>query len=346
MNKAEIRKTAGSWAPNDIFMLLRAFHYLAEFENVHDIYLSCPEPPEEVCRIWQASLDLKKRIVKIHCNVSMQDPPEFTAPDFPVRLNGRQIIRIGIPDIPNLTDFHVHTPLAYCSENMDVPIAVELEHLSGVKHVNFAEHSGQLYSTPDVYWHNRFVWRTRDAKDDRSRVYVGLAQTGAETGGSFGLELDVDENADVADVSHSSLSGFRLGAIHFLGNNLTYEEKKKDFMRRLDALIASRIDILAHPFRIFLNKGLPIPEDLFEPVAEKLVRAHIAAEINFHINRPQPDFVMLLLKKGGKLSFGTDSHNLYEAGYLKPHYEFCRQLGIAGKLDKILLSGVEGKRNQ
>lgn len=346
MNKAEIRKTTGTWKPDDIFMLLRAFHYLAEFENVSDISLSCPEPPEAVCRTWQTSFDLKKRIVTIHYGVSMQDTPEFTAPDFPVRLNGRQIINIGIPDIPNLTDFHVHTPLAYCSENMDIPIAVALEHLSGVKHVNFSEHSGQLFCTSETYWSNRFVWRTRDARNDRSSLYAGLARTGVETGGSFGLELDVDENADVADMSHSALSGFRLGAIHFLGNDLTYEEKKRDFMRRLDALTASGIDILAHPFRVFLKGGLPIPEDLFEPVAEKLVRAHIAAEINFHTNRPQPEFVMLMLKKGGKISFGTDSHNLYEAGYLKPHYEFCKQLGIAGKLDEILLSGVDPRATE
>ena len=343
MNKAEIRKTTGMWKPDDIFLLLRVFHYLAEFENVREIYLSCPAPPDAVCRTWQASLDMKKRTVEIHYGVSMQDPPEFSAPDFPVRLNGTQIIHIGIPDIPNLTDFHVHTPLAYCSENMDVEIAVALEHLSGVKHVNFSEHSGQLYCPEDVYWSNRFVWRTRNALNDRSAAYAGLARTGAETGGLFGLELDVDENADVADIRNSALSGFRLGAVHFLGKNLTYEEKKQDFMRRLDALIASRIDILAHPFRVFLKGGLPIPEDLFEPVAEKLVRAHIAAEINFHTNRPQPEFVTLLLKKGGKLSFGTDAHNLYEAGYLKPHYEFCKQLGIAGKLDEILLSGVDSR---
>ena len=98
----------------------------------------------------------------------MPDVPEFTAPDFPVRLNGQQIIRIGIPDIPNLTDFHVHTRLAYCSENMDVAKALELEHLSGVKHVNFSEHSGQLYCPPEIYWNNRFVWQKRNPGEDRS----------------------------------------------------------------------------------------------------------------------------------------------------------------------------------
>lgn len=268
----------------------------------------------------------------------MQDIPAFTAPDFPVRLNGKQTIHIGIPDIPDLTDFHAHTQLAYCSENMDIAPAVRLEHLSKVKYVNFAEHSGQLYCTPEVYWNNKFVWNKRETCDDRSAAYIGLTRDAAAEGVSFGLELDVDENADVADIHDTSLAGFRLGAVHFLGKELSYDEKKQDFVRRLDSLITSGIDILAHPFRVFQKSGLRVPEELFEIVAKKLVRAHIAAEINFHSNHPQPEFVKLLLKKGGRLSFGTDAHNLYEAGYLKPHYEFCKQLDIAGKLDEFLLS--------
>ena len=59
------------------------------------------------------------------------------------------------------TDFHLHTSLAYCSENMDVKKAVGLAHISGVKHVNFAEHSGQLYCSADSYWNNRFRWQNR-----------------------------------------------------------------------------------------------------------------------------------------------------------------------------------------
>jgi len=218
---------------------------------------------------------------------------------------------------------------------MDVKKAVGLEHLSGVKHVNFSEHSGQLYCSADTYWNNRFRWKERQAEEDRTGEYHALIQSEAMPSCTFGAELDVDADCIVSDIP--GLKGFRIGAIHFLGNGLSFEEKKRDFMRRLDALLASKIDILAHPFRVFLKGGMPMPEDLFEPVAEKIVRAGVAAEINFHTNRPQPEFVRLVLKKGGKISFGTDSHNLYEAGYLTPHYEFCKMLDIAGKLDSVLL---------
>lgn len=333
---AEIKKDIDAWDANITFLFLRAFHYLSEFEHVQEIHLNSPEPPEDIRKIWKASLDLRKCGLNIQFGCPLPDVPVFMAPDFSMRINGKQIINLGIPDIPDLTDFHLHTFLAYCSENMEIAKAVELEHLSGVKYMNFAEHSGQLYCTPEVYWSNRFIWNQRDPAACRTQSYLLLAKENAGPDHTFGLELDVDRDSIVSDVP--GLSGFRIGAIHFLGNDLTYEEKKQDFMRRLDGLLSSGIDILAHPFRVFLKSGMPIPEDLFDPVAEKLVHAHVAAEINFHTNHPQPEFVELVLKKGGKLSFGTDSHNLYEAGYLKPHYEFCRQLGIAGKLDKVLLS--------
>lgn len=338
---AEIRKNTSEWNTKETFLLLRAFHYLAEFEHVQEIRLNVSEPPEEVCKVWQASLRLKKRDLTIRYDCPMSDVLAFAVPDLPMRIDGKRTVCLGIPDIPDLTDFHVHTFLAYCSENMDVAKALEMEHLSGVKYVNFSEHSGQLFCTPDVYWNNRFLWSRRDPADFRTQDYFSLAEKNAGADHSFGLELDVDQDAVVSDVP--GLSGFRVGAIHFLGKELSYEEKKLDFMRRLDGLLACGIDILAHPFRVFLKGGVPIPEDLFEPVAEKIVRAHVAAELNFHTNRPQPEFVKLVLKKGGKISFGTDSHNLYEAGYLKPHYEFCRELGIAGKLDEILLNGKRGK---
>lgn len=337
----QLRVENPEWSGCDAFLILRAMQYAAEFHQVTECLLSCPKPPVQVLKAWKLSLDRKKRVLNIRDSCTMEECPKFSAPDYLMLLDGQEILKLGIPDIPGLTDFHVHTELAYCSENMAVERALELEWASGVKLVNFAEHSGQLYCTPEIYWNNRFIWSKRDPVACRMQRYRELARNSAGMGRTFGLELDVDEEGHVSDVP--GISGWRIGAIHFLGEKLSYEEKKTDFMRRLDALLNSRIDILAHPFRVFPKSGLPVPEELFELVAEKLVRAHVAAEINFHANRPQPEFVKLVLKKGGKISFGTDSHNLYEAGYLKPHYEFCRELGIAGKLDEILLNGKRGK---
>lgn len=339
---ATFRLPAGELPDTSAFMLLRAFHYLCDFHGINEFHLNVPAVSEKAASIWNASIQRKKKNFTFCFNSDTAGTAEFAAPDFPLYIDGKQRIDLNIPEIPGLTDFHVHSPLAYCKENMTIPGVMEMARLCRLSMVNISEHSGQLFCTADTYWNNRFRWQTRNAEDDRSWKYKNIAKNLAGPGRVFGLELDVDEDAVVSDFNSEYFTGYRLGAIHFLGKELSCEEKKADFLHRLDALLANGIDILAHPFRVFLKGGEPIPKEIFEEVAEKLVRTNTAAEINFHTNRPQPEFVELVLKKGGKIAFGSDSHNLYEVGYMKPHYEFCKELGIAGKLDEVLLSAKRG----
>ena len=112
---------------------------------------------------------------------------------------------------------------------------------------------------------------------------------------------------------------------------------KREFLFRTESLLRYGVQILAHPFRVFpFGLRQPVPEELFEPVAELLKRYGVAAEINFHHNNPEPEFFSLCVKKGVKLSFGSDSHNLYEVGFFLPHFRFLRELGVAGRLDEVL----------
>lgn len=341
MRFAVLHLPADKWDRPAIFMALRAFHYLFDFHGIAEFHLNIAAVPEEAKKFWDASFRLRKRDFSFRFGASTEGLQPFSAPDFPMYLDGRERIDLNIPEIPGLTDFHVHSPLAFCGENMNIPGAMEMAHCSRVAMLNIAEHSGQLFCTPDTYWNNRFRWQTRRTEDDRSWKYKNIAKNLAGAGRVFGFELDVDEDAVVSGFPSEYLTGYRLGAIHFLKPDLSYEELKADYMRRLDALLTDGIAILAHPFRVFVKRGFAAPEELFGEVAEKLVRAGVAAEINFHAgNRPSAEFTTLMIKKGGKISWGTDSHNLYEVGYLKPHYEFCKELDIDGKLDEVLLSAV------
>ena len=263
----------------------------------------------------------------------------MAAHDFPVRLDDGSRIDFGIPEIPGLTDFHLHTRFAYCCENITIAEALRLERLNHVRFVNFAEHSGHLYASREHY--NRdFLWRSRDPAEERTAEYLDFARREASEGCFFGLELDVDSEYAVSDLRGGALAGYRLGAVHFIDPTLSPAALREDYLRRLDALIAAGIDIFAHAFRVFRRAGLPVPEDLFIPVAERLVRAGVAAEINFHTNFPPEEFILEVVRRGGRISFGSDSHNLYEAGHMLPHWEFCRRIGIAGRLDELLLSAA------
>ncbi len=342
MKYAEIKVNVQKWDFTHTFFILRAAHYLAEFENAAELRLNCADPGEAVRAEWNKYPGYAERRIIITFNHDMPDVPEFKSPEFALRINGKERLELGIPDIPGLTDFHVHSPLAYCSQNTEIEKVLKMEELSGVKHIHIAEHSGQLYCDAETYWNARFRWISRNPGVDRTELYRKM--TAEQPGPIYGLELDIDEDLNVSDIP--GIGGFRLGAVHFPGSGSTLTEWKENYMRHLDGLLAHGIHILAHPFRVFPRScRIPAPEELFEPVAERLVKAGVAAEINFHANRPHPEFLELVLKKGGKVSFGTDTHNLYEAGYLKPHYELCKQLGIAGKLDQYLLSAESIKNN-
>lgn len=239
-----------------------------------------------------------------------------------------------------VTDFHIHTSAAYCSENMRVDRALEMAKLSGLGGISFAEHSGQLYFGSDDYWNGRSVWRTRGTPEgcraiDRSDEYRAELRTPGRY--RRGFELDVDRNGDILLAEKERpLAEVRLGAVHFLVDRKDPREVSREFLFYTESLLKYGVDILAHPFRIFAWAGLEKPAELFAPVADLLLRYGVAAEINFHQNQPEHEFFDLCVKRGVKLSLGSDSHNLYEVGFFLPHFRFLRELGVAGKLDEVL----------
>ncbi|MBS1370030.1 MAG: hypothetical protein HPZ91_08770 [Lentisphaeria bacterium] len=255
---------------------------------------------------------------------------------------------MAVPEVPGVGDFHVHTRMAYCSENMDIPKALEMAKLSNVGTVAFTEHSGQLYFEAPDYWSGRYVWRTRGMTGGcpvirRMEGYEETLRQGARSGRFLhGFELDVDRNGDVAlDGADRRLAQVRLGAVHHMAEKYDPHIASRQFLYCTESLLKYGVHILAHPFRIFAWSGLPKAPELFEPVAELLRRYGAAAEINFHQNDPEPEFFELCLKKGVKLSLGSDSHNLYEVGFFLPHFRFLKKLGVAGRLDEVLFQFKE-----
>ena len=110
-----------------------------------------------------------------------------------------------------------------------------------------------------------------------------------------------------------------------------------EFFSLVKSLIESGIDILAHPFRMYAwNGDGNKPVRLFEPIVELLKKHHVAAELNFHHNRPDPVFTKMCIDAGVKLALGSDAHNLYQVGFFQPHLKFLREIGYTGELKDIL----------
>lgn len=262
---------------------------------------------------------------------------------------------LRLDDALGIVDYHSHTQFAYCSENMAMDRSPELARAMGVRVQTFTEHSGQLYFDRPTFWSAGFAHAGvdhADGRDDRMTDYWRQAHTAQRTQREeadryaplrVGLEVDTDfQGRLVVDDADRARAQIINAAVHFLPQTLLPPEQRdakrmeEQFMAVMTGLVAQRPHIIAHPFRIFRKPVGEKPEHLFEPVV-KLLKAHgVAAEINCHINTPDPTFVRLCIDAGVKLTLGSDAHNLYEVGEFTGHLRVLEQAGYDGDLGDIL----------
>jgi histidinol phosphatase-like PHP family hydrolase len=271
-----------------------------------------------------------------------------------VEIDGEQISveehALAMPEEYGLIDTHVHSPLAYCGENLDMRLSEEIAKATGLAGMMFTEHSGHLYF--DAGGYGRCAATGLAAAKPRLRrtdTYFGLLQANGIPRNRWGMEVDCawDGTGLIAPEDDARLA-FRIGAMHSLRSlnspDRRPEEAAGEFLHVLPRFLANGYDALAHPFRVFRRGGVTTPNEVIEPTVRLLKESNTAAEINFHTNDPSPEFVRLCLEAGVKLTFGSDSHNLYEVGEFYPHLQLLRQAGFTGNPRDVLLP-VAGARN-
>ena len=253
--------------------------------------------------------------------------------------------QLAMPERLGLVDMHVHTQLAYCSANMHVESAIALARDFGLAGLGFSEHSGQLHFTAHDYWNGvalEMGIACAHKDHDRMPAYLHLKQQHRSSDVAFGLEVDADYHGELLlRLEDRGRVDHLLGSIHRTPSlykpSQSPDTLEEEFMYSLEQLLKNKIDILAHPFRLFSGVGYPPPENLFRPVAAMLHEYGVAAEINYHRNTPPPAFVRVCLDMGVKLAFGSDAHSLYEIGEFADHLSLLADLGFDGPLSDILL---------
>jgi len=253
--------------------------------------------------------------------------------------------RLAMPEKLGLVDCHIHTQLAYCSENMDAEKTLSLAKDFGLAGIGFSEHTNQLYFAEKNFekwrWHREGITLARP-EDNRVDEYFALATGVGCKAECIGFEADCDFSGKlVLKAADRARAAFLIGAIHRLQESQNpqpdYERAIDKYLPRLQKLLGTGITVLAHPMRAFQRAGLPRDERLFGPVVEMLRKTGVAAEINFHSQEPPAEFVRLCLRAGVKLTFGSDSHNLYEIGLFTPHLQLLCDCGYDGDLTDILI---------
>lgn len=244
----------------------------------------------------------------------------------------------------NLTDSHVHTPFAYCNENMSIPKTNQLAKLFGLKQTVITEHSAHLYFDRPSYCALDYYYKGIAAKTHPTRTpdYFSMYHEFADENNIFGMEIDFDRwGCPVIEEQHWGKLKFRSGAIHYMASiaedKASESEIDAEFLFMVESALKSGIDTLAHPFRIFRRRDLPPPARLFEPTMKLLKKYKVAAEINFHTNEPPLDFFRMCVNNGVKLTFGSDSHNLYEVGEFYPHLKLLNNIAPGIEPSALLL---------
>jgi len=258
-----------------------------------------------------------------------------------VRVEGRdariEFHRLKHPEFSELTDGHIHTHFGYCAVDVHpTPVRERLE-LLGIQRAVLVEHAPQLYLADTQFWHAEHIENPdaiRNARRNgtcRVEAYRKAMREFSDTLFRIGLEAELDRDGGLTLLEEDRKGWDKiLGAVHWIPSNLPFAtpaQQEKSFMILVEGLAAGGIDVLAHPFRYFAQNKLARPKGLYRPIAKLLRERDIAAEVNFHYDRPDPEFFRICMEEGVRIVVGSDAHCLYEVGDLAPHIRLLKEIG-------------------
>lgn len=271
-----------------------------------------------------------------------------------ITMNGdtvRSVTRhqLAMPPEFGLVDCHVHTPFAYCGEDMDFQKSIQLAEAFNLGGLFFTEHSGHLYFDAETYHRCAFLnegTTYQQGVQNRFSRYLADAMPYCPPA-RLGIEADCDYHGrPVLRADDRQDLQLLVGSVHALPE---LQKPQPDMTRAADEYLAevstfvtSGIHVLAHAFRVFRRAGVRTPEELFHPIVQLLREHGVAAEVNFHTNEPSPEFISMCINAGVKLTFGSDAHALYEIGEFTPQLALLRECGLAGDPTELLADFAYG----
>ena len=250
-----------------------------------------------------------------------------------------------------ICDVHCHTEHAYCGTTTDTAKCIALSRELGVSKLCITEHAFQLYFPKKTAM--SFIWQSHPEMVEeawagrergRMRNYHEYIKAFRSEDVKAGVELDLYGNGRLLLAPEDMEFDWDLlvGAVHFIEGfkrgHIDQKTAEKLFMRDVERLLKHGVHVLAHPFRFFGRNQLETPVHLFQPVAEMLAHYGTAAEINYHTHSPEVDFIRTCIAHSVKLSLGSDTHDLAEAGEFYPHIDLMKRAGIqANQMHKHVL---------
>ena len=241
--------------------------------------------------------------------------------------------------LKDVFDCHLHTVRSACGEDITDEWLCARAQANGTRFA-VTDHTMHLYYEPEIAWAlltddnlRLFHERLHSGRENTLR-YLDDIRSCDSGNMHVGVEMDVlpDGQLMLADDLRDQLD-ILLGAIHYLPTikrKLGREEIEAEFRQQTQWLLEYGLDVLAHPFRILLNAGMEVDEEMMHWVVDLAGRHGAALEINSHKPYPEHDVQMakLALARGLQLAIGTDAHNSREFGEFGYHEDILRQAGL------------------
>ena len=256
-----------------------------------------------------------------------------------IRLCGTKVeveeLSLGM-QVPNIVDVHCHTEHAYCGTTVDTASCIALSQALGVSTLCITEHAFQLYFEKKMAM--SFKWQAQPERVEqawaspgrfRMAAYRRFAEKLRSPYVKIGLEVDLYDGGKLLLAPEDAQEDWDIliGAVHFIQDYVpgktTQQEAEELFIRDVTRLVDHPINVLAHPFRFFPRNPV---------VAGLLADSGVAAEVNFHTNAPDPEFIRLCVEKDVKIALASDTHELAEAGEFWPHVDVLRKAGVTPKM--------------
>lgn len=212
-------------------------------------------------------------------------------------------------------DFHTHTRYSdgTCSHAEMVQAAVA----RGMEALAFTDHGPELRVGVGREKMEQMLEEIKIAGEEAEiPVLAGIEANVVNRYGSLDVEEDFIKKIDLLSIGIHDIEEIYLG-----------DNAHEYLSRATRAIERQRVDVFCHPF--FFNVDL-LPslsreeiEDFVDLAAEK----NVAMEVNVKYKMPGDDFIRLCLKKGVKLSIGSDAHRITEVGKIDWALSVLRRTG-------------------
>lgn len=236
-------------------------------------------------------------------------------------------------------DYHLHTEHSYCCE--DITARRLADFLRDWPHpIAITDHSAHFVYGPSV-------WRDFSGDDApallearrgeaREAVLAYMEKIHSLMDGRVLLGTELDILPDGRPVFPEELLpklDILVGAVHVLPSirrSLPHAEVLNEWRGQVTALLGHGVHILAHPFRLLVQKKVPVCAEDVEWVVQAARERGVALELNSHYRFPELDrqMVSACVRSGVRIAIGTDAHRWEEVAAFGYHETVLAECGV------------------